>query len=136
MPVPQFRKEMDANHALHAEVGRYGLYVMSEFVQSAACNRFHALESRLARWLLMTGDRAHAGSFDTTPTFIATMLGVRRVGISDAAGDLQERGLVKYSRGRMRILDRTGLEKAACICYKQDRAAYKRLCGGGRRRSR
>ena len=89
--------------------------------------RFHLIDQRLARWLLMSGDRAHAARFHVTQEFLAYMLGVRRVGVTVAAGALQRLGLIEYHRGEMTVLDRAGLEKAACSCYVADRRTYEAL---------
>ena len=91
---------------------------------NGGCNRFHLVESRLARWLLMTSDRAHSETFNITHGFLASMLGVRRVGVTTAASALQRSGLVEYHRGEMAVLDRKGLEAAACDCYASDSQAY------------
>lgn len=84
---------------------------------AGVCLHFHDIEARLARWLLMTQDRSHGGSFYLTHAFLARMLGVRRSGVSIAAGALQNQHLIKYSRGNIKILDRKGLEAVSCQCF-------------------
>jgi CRP-like cAMP-binding protein len=91
--------------------------LMMQISQSAACNRFHPIEARLSRWLLMTQDRMSLDEFQITQEFLSNMLGVRREAVNKAAGDLQRRDLISYSRGNLRVNDRLGLEKAACTCY-------------------
>lgn len=102
---------------------------MAQQAQAAVCIGFHRIEQRLARWLLMTPDRAHADTFLIAHLFLAHMLGARRVGVTQAAGALQKRGLIRYSRGHVTIADRHGLEGAACGCYRQDRAIWQRWLG-------
>ena len=119
-----FRRELTANPALRSTIDRYIYVLFAQHVRSAACLRFHRIEQRLARWLLMSQDRAHADEFMVTQEFMAYMLGVRRVGVTEAAGALQRQRLIAYDRGEMKIVDRTGLEQAACSCYASDQAAY------------
>jgi CRP-like cAMP-binding protein len=122
-----FRKELARGTALRSCLNRYLYVLMSQFAVSAACLRFHLIGPRLARWLLMTQDRAHANSFHVTHEFLAYMLGVRRVGITSAAGTLQRAGLIEYRRGELVVLSRRGLEAAACGCYAADRKSYAEL---------
>jgi len=97
---------------------------MIQLASSAACLSSHQIGPRLARWLLMTQDRAHADHFHVTHEFLAYMLGVRRVGVTTAAVALQRCGLIEYRRGEVAVLDRRGLEAAACSCYAADKQAY------------
>ena len=119
-----FRGELARSAALQRQMNRYLYVLMAQLATSAACLRFHLIGPRLARWLLMTQDRAHADTFHVTHEFLAYMLGVRRVGVTAAAGALQRLGLIEYKRGEMTVLDRPGLEHAACTCYAADRRSY------------
>jgi CRP-like cAMP-binding protein len=119
-----FMRELARSPALRNCMHRYLYVLMSQLAVSAACLRFHLIGPRLARWLLMTQDRAHTNSFHVTHEFLAYMLGVRRVGITAAAGALQRAGLIEYRRGEMVVLNRKGLEAAACACYAADRRSY------------
>lgn len=117
MASARFCKEFRLSLPLQQEVYRYTHTLMAQISQTAACNRFHVVEERLARWLLMTHDRVKSDQFHMTHEFLAHMLGVRRVGVTMAAQVLQKRKLIRYSRGDITVLDRTGLEAAACECY-------------------
>ena len=122
-----FRQELAASTALQRILKRYVQVSIAQLAGAAACQRFHLISPRLARWLLMSQDRAHADQFNVTHEFLAYKLGVRRVGITMAAGALQRDRLIEYHRGTMTVLDRPGLEAAACSCYGSDLRAYKSL---------
>lgn len=119
-----FKQELLSSPQLLRAVKRYLYVLMAQLSQSAACTHFHEIELRLVRWLLMTHDRAHADHFYLTQEYLADMLGVRRSGVSIAAAALQARGLISYSRGEIYVLDRAGLEQAACECYASLQADY------------
>jgi CRP-like cAMP-binding protein len=121
------RTEANRLGGLHQLLHRYSHSLLTQVSQSSACNRSHLVNARLARWLLMTHDRLRAEEFPLTQEFLANMLGVRREGVSKAAGALQARKLIRYSRGVITILDRRGLEAKSCHCYaiiKADTDAY------------
>ena len=118
-----FRLALREHEPLQHALQGYAHTLMAQIGQTAACNRYHLLEARLARWLLMTRDRVEAGDFMMTQQFLSTMLGVRRVGVSDAASSFQRRHLIEYSRGHITILDHDGLEAASCSCYAHDVAS-------------
>ena len=117
MNVVRFRKELRKSPCLQGELCRLLHTQLFQARQTAACNRFHVVEARLARWLLTTRDRVRSDEFLLTQEFLSNLLGVRRVGISTAAGALQKRKLIGYSRGKIRILNPKGLEAASCSCY-------------------
>jgi CRP-like cAMP-binding protein len=117
MSAARFRSELRRSPPLQRELYRYVNTMMAQISQTAGCNRFHVVEPRLARWLLMTRDRVRSGEFRMTHEFLSHMLGVRRVGVTEAASALQQRNLIEYTRGSIKILDHRGLEKAACACY-------------------
>jgi CRP-like cAMP-binding protein len=127
IPASAFRSELAHSPALQRVLNRYLYVLMTQLARSAACLSYHRIGPRLARWLLMSQDRAHSASFHVTHEFLAYMLGVRRVGITEAAGALQSGGLIEYHRGDLTVLDRSGLEGAACGCYAADRQSYAEL---------
>src|ERR1700694_2378790 len=117
------RELPDLRRLLH----RYSEFVFETVAQSAACNRLHVIEQRCARWLLMSQDRVGRDSFDLTQEFLAEMLGVRRPGVTVAMGILEKAGLIAHGRGNITVVNRPGLEKAACECYRPIRARQAKL---------
>ena len=129
MDAEIFRQEVQQPGPLRDIVGRYAQALFSQLAQTAACNRAHPLEERFARWLLMTHDRVGCDELRITHEFLAQMLGVRRAGVTVAAGILQQAGIIAYRRGRVRVLDRERLEAASCECYRSIRDEFDRLLG-------
>ena len=125
--APAFAAELARSQPLRAIVDRHLYVLLAQLAVSAACTRFHDIGSRLARWLLMSHDRAHADHFYVTQQFLAYMLGVRRVGVTVAAGNLQRAGLIRYRRGDFSVIDRAGLEAVACSCYAASRRTHASL---------
>jgi len=124
MKVADFRKECDNGGSLSRLLRRYSHSRLTQIAQGAACNRFHPIDARLARWLLMTRDRMGTDEFQLTQEFLSNMLGVRREGVNKAAGVLQQQDLISYSRGHLLILNRPGLTAIACHCYGIIKAEY------------
>jgi CRP-like cAMP-binding protein len=122
-------KEKRTGSPLAAALGLYTQGFFAQIAQTVTCNRLHNLEQRCARWLLMTHDRVPGDDFPLKQEFLAQMLGVRRTGISEVAGHLQRKRLIKYSRGWMSVIDRRGLERLSCQCYKVVAREYRRLLG-------
>lgn len=112
-----FLRAMAQSPVLRRAVNGYIHLLMGQISQTAACNRFHLVGARLARWLLMTRDRVGLGEFELTQEFLSHMLGVRREGVTEAASAFQRKKLIEYSRGHIKILNHPGLEAAACSCY-------------------
>jgi CRP-like cAMP-binding protein len=123
------KHEFDCHGALHDLLLRYTHALLTEISQSVACSRFHMVEERLCRWLLVTSDRVRSNSFSLTQEFLSYMLGTRREGVTLAMGDLKRLGLIHHVPGQIAIIDREGLERASCECYRIVRDAYIQTLG-------
>lgn len=130
MRVGSLRREVERGGPLTQLLHRYTQAFFTQLSQSVACNRLHSLSERLARWMLMTQDRA-GDTFPMTHEFMGQMLGVRRPGVTEALQELQRAGALAYERGEMRVVNRAVLEAASCECYRVIRSEYERLIGGG-----
>jgi CRP-like cAMP-binding protein len=131
MAAAPFRVEFGRNLPLQQGLYRYTYALMAQISQTAACNRFHDAEARLARWLLMTRDRVGSDDFPLTHEFLAHMLGVRREGVTEAASALKRRKLIDYTRGKIQILDSKGLQASSCSCYQIVKTVFERAQSGG-----
>jgi CRP-like cAMP-binding protein len=127
LPADVLLQEASMRGALHDLLQRYTQAHINQIAQSAACGRVHSIDERCARWLLITHDQTGADHFRLTQQFLAMMLGVRRAGVNAAASILQRAGYIRYARGVITIIDRAGLESAACACYRIVRDEFDRL---------
>jgi CRP-like cAMP-binding protein len=123
--VSEFRK----GGKLNEMVLRFVHSLFIQVAQTAACNRLHTLDQRLARWLLMSHDRIESDGFPLTQDFLSRMLGVRRAGVSVSANSLKQNGLIEYHRGDIRVVDRKGLERQSCECYAIVKQEYEQTLG-------
>jgi CRP-like cAMP-binding protein len=124
-----FRRLVDERPVVRRLFLRYNQYFTDQLSQSVACGQLHTLEERCARWLLMTHDRVEGDGFELTHEFLSLMIGVRRAGVTVAMGMLQAAGVIRYTRGRVTVLDRPRLEEASCGCYHITRTQFRRLLG-------
>jgi len=122
-----FMQEFERHGALHHLMLRYTQALITQMAQTAVCNRHHSVDQQLCRWLLLSLDRLTSNTLTMTQELIANMLGVRREGVTEAAGKLQQAGLIEYSRGRITVLDRPGLEARVCECYQVVKTEFERL---------
>lgn len=133
MKAKLFQQEFARGAALQHSLLRYTQALITQISQTAVCNRLHSVEKRLCRWMLLCHDRVKSDELLMTQEFISNMLGGRRESVTVAAGHLQDLGLIHYTRGRIRILDRKGLEASACECYRIVKSEYDRLLGPGKK---
>jgi CRP-like cAMP-binding protein len=129
MKADAFKREVTPGSPLYNLLLRYTQALMNQLSQSVACNRLHSVEERCCRWLLLCQDRVQLNEFSLTQEFLSQMLGVRRASVSVVAAILQRAGLIHYSRGKIRICDRPGLESASCECYRMVKGEFDRLLG-------
>jgi CRP-like cAMP-binding protein len=127
LQAQQLMDEFNRNGPVLHLLLRYTQALITQMAQTAVCNRHHSLDQQLCRWLLLSLDRLKGSDLVMTQELIANMLGVRREGVTEAATDLQSDGIIRYARGRIRVLDRAGLEKRTCECYAVVRREYERL---------
>ena len=121
------KDEFNQSHPVMHLLLRYTQALITQMAQTAVCNRHHTIDQQLCRWLLLSLDRLDGNELQMTQELIANMLGVRREGVTEAAGNLQDRGLIQYHRGRIKVLDREGLEQRTCECYEVVKKEYDRL---------
>lgn len=133
--APQMRRMLREGPGLMDTLQRYSYVLMGQLLQTAACNSFHDVEMRLARWLLMTDDRSATDGFQLTHQMLADLLGVQRSAVTIAAGKLQRKKLIGYARGHVSVLSRMGLEAASCECYEIQVRDHARQFLSGRKRS-
>ncbi len=127
MRAAALKEEFDRGGKLHHFALRYTQALITQMAQTAVCNRHHSVEQQLCRWLLLSLDRLPSNVLTMTQELIANMLGVRREGVTEAAGHLKKAGLIEYQRGHVTVLDRPGLEKQVCECYAVVKREYDRL---------
>lgn len=127
LPAEDLKKEFRRHEELHTLVLRYTQSLITQMAQTAVCNRHHSIDQQLCRWLLLSLDRLPNSHLIMTQELIASMLGVRREGVTEAAGKLQRLGVIEYARGKITVLDRPRLEKLSCECYAVVKAETDRL---------
>lgn len=130
MKAEVFKREVIPGNVLYRLLQRYTQAMFNQIAQTAACNRLHTIEERFCRWMLMTHDRVESDQFPLTQEFLSQMLGVRRSSVSVVASMIQKAGYIQYTRGKMTIFDREGLEATSCECYRTIKEEYERLVGG------
>jgi CRP-like cAMP-binding protein len=131
MRVDALEEQLENGNGLDGILRRYTQALLTQIAQSVVCNRLHSMDERLARWLLMSHDRVQDSDLPLTQEFMSQKLGVRRASVTDTAARLQAAGLIRYRRGSVTIVDREGLEEAACECYGIVRRGYDQLFGSG-----